>query len=39
MHYDENSLFATFKFYIDTTENAELNELASSTPPSAAIER
>ncbi|EJT47704.1 hypothetical protein A1Q1_03481 [Trichosporon asahii var. asahii CBS 2479] len=39
MEYDEDSLFATFTFYIDTPENAELNDLASSSPPSAAIER
>lgn len=39
MEYDEDSLFATFSFYIDTPENAELNGLASSAPPSSAIER
>lgn len=39
MEHDEDSLFASFSFYMDTPENAELNGLPLSTPPSAAMER
>lgn len=37
--YDEDQIFSHLVFYLDTPDNAKLNGLAESSPPSAAGDR